>query len=202
MGDAEGPLAEALRDDPGVASVVDDPTYVRTMTGDLSALGERFADQSAESWGLAHLEGHHVVGLLDNETLAEVVGPEQPGVDPAEVLQQTVAELREVGRGERPVADLSDGAARAYAELAMRESGDERFEARARLAAHPDPSIAAGAFADIVASGDTDALQDLTRWAEENGVSDVLTITTEVVAGSTDLRALGRALDGHDGRGA
>lgn len=219
--DATGAFADAYREEDAVRELVDDPTYVRTLQGDLGALGEAYADMEIDEdamsdagwWletysrdsSLAQGEGAVNVGLMDTTGNPELVdemwaAAEAAGMSVEEYMrgeEGVIATISAVEAGEMPVEALDSFGAQVYVSAALNtQSGDARFHAIAQLASHPDPAIAAQAMATLAASGDSDVIDDFADWVERNPeLQGTVSIEATLVAGSEPVNDALAALD-------
>ncbi|MCB9676375.1 MAG: hypothetical protein H6737_14725 [Alphaproteobacteria bacterium] len=208
---ADGPLADALKKGaPGAeaaADAVDDPTLVVTMDGSLEKLGEAYAKQGrkpSDSEEYIAFEGRKHLHMYEQELVAEAM---KRGEDPAEFMKKLNDDWAAIARmegGDGTVEDLTPEQLELYKKglEAMAKRGDEdtdyAFELVA-LEAMEDPAKASEAIAKMVAEGDADTLARFQEWLEESGMSDVLHVDAGLVAGSTHLKELGKALDAGQG---
>lgn len=197
-----GPLAERVAEDDDAAALIDDPTFVRTVSGDLSALGAAYAGMDVE----AEARVGDTIAALDHARDLLATARENGTLAPDDHRRDTdiALAIMAVEEGEAGVETLDAIAAEVYAANALLVlDGDERFHAIGQLAGHPDPEIAATVMAQLVATGDADVMADFNRWIESHPeLAGTVTVETAMVAGNRDLTAATAALAAGDGETA
>jgi hypothetical protein len=195
-GDATGPMADLMREDSGVAELMDDPTYVQAISGDMNAVAEVL--QGAEgNERLLDLVIHGLgrTGGTETRILGRPVGEglnhlaDATGLPVSEIIENARGDLAAFRAGESEV--LSEQSAMVYGMVAMSVGGEERFDVLYDIAGSAPPDVMARVLATMVATGGPETAQDFRAWTEQHPeLAEQITVESSVVGGSNDVREL------------